>query len=144
MRNELADIEACCKHILKKGRIVLSWEWDDYIGAMLATFDVKHTDHVRGVLDNGFTSQWETREITKAPASIQRIAYGLGGLRPTQRLYVTPDAEQIMAYGAWWPWGNDETISIRVGLVLGQMDDIAAAKLHAEFIGWFSREPVRT
>jgi len=144
MRNELADIEACCKRILKKGRVVLAWEWDDYIGAVLATFNIKHAEHVRDVLDNSFASQWDDRDIVRAPASIQLIAHSLGGLRPTQRLYVTPEEERIVAYGAWWPWGDEETISIRIGLVLGRMDDMAAAQLYAEFISWFTGEPART
>ncbi len=144
MRNELADIEACCRRIVEEGRIALAWEWDDYISAMLAAFNVKHADHVHGVLDSNFASQWDHREIVRAPASIQRIAHRLGGLRPTQRLYVTPEQERIVAYGAWWPWGNDQTISIRIGLVLDHMDDMAAAQLHAEFISWFTGEPVST
>ena len=73
-----------------------------------------------------------------------QIAHTLGGLRPTQRLYVTPEQERIVAYGAWWPWGDDETVSIRIGLVLQEMDDMSAAQLHAEFINWFAREPVTT
>ena len=140
MRNEMAEVEACCKQIMKDTRALLTWEWDEYIRAVLAKFDGKHSDYIDRILSSCFVSKWEVRDIAKAPASVQQIADTLGGLRVTQRLYVTSSEDKITAFGAWWPWGDGQTISIRIGLVLKGIEDLDATHLHKEFVAWFTGE----
>lgn len=138
MRNEMAEVEACCRQIMTDTRALLAWEWDDYIGAALAKFNVKHSAFVERVLDKCFASRWIDADIAKAPASVGELADSLGGLRKTQRLYVTSSEDKITAFGAWWPWGDGQTISIRIGLVLKEIDDAAADRLDKEFVAWFT------
>ena len=140
MRNEMAEVEACCKQIMTDTRALLAWEWDEYIGAVLAKFDLKHANYIDRILSSCFASKWTAADVAKAPASVRRIADALGGLRETQRLYVTSAADKITAFGAWWPWGDEQTISIRIGLVLKKIDDLSAARLHDEFVAWFTGE----
>jgi len=40
----------------------------------------------------------------------------VGGLRQDQILVATEPSESLMSYGLWWPWGDDVTISFRIGL----------------------------
>ena len=138
MEHELAHIEACCRRIIDQTAAVLSWQWDDHIGAMLATFSIEHADHVSRVMDDSFASLWDVSSIVDAPAPVCEIAESLGGLRATQRLYMTPADEGAVAFGAWWPWGDGETISLRIRLVLGQIEDARAEQLGQEFVGWFT------
>ena len=65
----------------------------------------------------------------------------IGGIRSTQQLFTTQLEQDVMSYVAWWPWGDGQTISIRVGLVLsGTIPDVDAASLQREFVGWFTGE----
>ena len=140
MRNEMAEVEACCRQIMTDTRALLAWEWDDYIGAVLSKFNVKHSAYVGRILDSCFASKWIDTDIAKAPASVRELADSLGGLRETQRLYVTSSEDKITAFGAWWPWGDGQTISIRIGLVLKEIEDLDATILHKEFVAVFTGE----
>ena len=137
MEHDLAYIEACCRRIIDQAAAALSWQWDDHIGTMLATFSIEHADLVTRVLDDTFASLWDESSIVDAPGPVRQIAESLGHLRAGQRLYMTPAEEKAVAFGAWWPWGNGKTISLRIGLVLGRMEDVRAERLGQEFVGWF-------
>ncbi len=133
VRPELGEIADCCKGILEETTGVLTWAWDDYIGAMLAVFKVGQAKKIAAVLDKQFTSRWDCNTIEKAPKSVQEIAKGIGGLRETQHLLATRPEQTLMSYGAWWPWGDGETISIRIGLVMTGVSDYDVGIFNAEF-----------
>ena len=140
MRVELAEIEQCCQGILEETADVLTWDWDGYIDAMLAVFQLDQTEAVGPVLDKYFTSRWDEDSVPKAPQSVQEIAEAAGGIRRTQHLFTTRPEQSVMAYGAWWPWGDGETLSIRIGLVLKGVSDYDADVFHREFREMFLGE----
>ena len=138
MRNELAGIENICKAILSETEGLLSWTWDDYVGTMLAPFNMDDATRVAEVLDESFASKWDFKSITEAPQSIRDIATKIGGIRQTQHLFTSESDQNIMAYGAWWPWGNGETISIRIGIVTQGISQYDAKAFKDEFTSWFT------
>jgi hypothetical protein len=88
-----------------------------------------------------FASVWDFTSVAHAPAVVKDIAESAGGLRQSQYLFVTAVEESIVAFGAWWPWGDWETISLRMGLVIPRdMDNHDAAVLIKEFCDIFPRE----
>ncbi len=138
MRNELAEIESCCKGIVAETTGLVTWEWDDYIGAFLATFPPDLVPQIETICDKYFVSSWGTASLDKIPPSVLAIADSLGGLRNTQRLLVTRPGEFVMAYGAWWPWGDGKTISLRIGLVTDKVPEHAKDEFFKEFSEWFN------
>jgi hypothetical protein len=138
MRNELSEIESCCKGIITETSGLLTWEWDDYIGAFLATFPPDLAPQIETICDKYFVSRWGTASLDKIPPSVLAIADSLGGLRNTQRLLVTRPGEFVMAYGAWWPWGDGKTISLRIGLVTDKVPEHAKDEFFKEFSEWFN------
>jgi hypothetical protein len=138
MRNELAEIESCCKGIITETTGLVTWEWDDYIGAFLATFPPDLVPQIETICDKYFVSRWGTASLDKIPPSVLAIADSLGGLRNTQRLLVTRPGEFVMAYGAWWPWGDGKTISLRIGLVTDKVPEHAKNEFFKEFSEWFN------
>jgi hypothetical protein len=138
MRNELAEIESCCKGIITETTGLVTWEWDDYIGAFLATFPPDLVPQIETICDKYFMSRWGTASLDKIPPSVLAIADSLGGLRNTQRLLVTRPGEFVMAYGAWWPWGDGKTISLRIGLVTDKVPEHAKDEFFKEFSEWFN------
>ncbi|MDP6636957.1 MAG: hypothetical protein QGG42_18815 [Phycisphaerae bacterium] len=141
MRNELAEIEGCCKGILTETRGLLQWDWDNYVGAFLATFGSDKAQQVNTICERYFMSQWDTGSLSKIPPSVLAIAESLGGLRSSQRLFATRPGEYALAYGAWWPWGDGKTISLRIGLVTHNVPDHARYEFFTEFCGWFTPQP---
>lgn len=137
MRNELAEIEICCKGIVAETSGLLNWEWDDYIGAFLATFTPEQAQQVETVCDKYFMSRWDVASLAKIPPSIMEVAESLGGLRASQRLYVTRPGEFVISFGAWWPWGDGKTVSLRIGLVTDKVPEHAKDEFFKEFSEWF-------
>lgn len=137
MRNELAEVEVVCRNVVEQSG--LEWSWDDYVGAMLATIPSDQSDRFADLLVQSFSSRWNSKEAAKAPAEVKGLIDTLGGIRETQHLFVTNPDRYVMAYGAWWPWGDGQTISIRIGLVLSnKIPEIDQKKFDEEFRTWFA------
>jgi hypothetical protein len=134
MRNELSEIEIVCQNIFDQTDDVLRWQWDEYVGAMLATFKLPEVRTVFAACDSSFASVWDFESVADAPDVVRDIIEMAGGLRSSQYLFVTAVEEPIVAFGAWWPWGDWETISLRLGLALPRsLDDHHAELLVDEF-----------
>ncbi|MCP4376457.1 MAG: hypothetical protein GY794_09815 [bacterium] len=137
MRNELAEIETCCRGIIKETGELLLWEWDDYISAFLSTFSIGQSEQIETICDKYFMSRWDRSCMPKIPPAVMSIAETLGGLRSAQRLLVTRPDQFVMAFGAWWPWGDGQRISLRIGLYTHRVPEHAREEFLKEFSGWF-------
>ena len=60
--------------------------------------------------------EWTSKSIAGAPTQARELAETTGGVRPDQRLYTMDQLGRIVAFGLWWPWGDEITISLRIGL----------------------------
>jgi hypothetical protein len=67
--------------------------------------------------------EYTTATLNSATPELRELAARTGGLRAGQLLLVGGPVGGITAFGLWWPWGDGETISMRVGLL-----DIDAAR----------------
>jgi hypothetical protein len=54
--------------------------------------------------------------LASAPEAVRAVAEQTGGIRPDQLIFSAEPFGYNVAYGLWWPWGDDVTISLRVGL----------------------------
>jgi hypothetical protein len=77
----------------------------------------------RNAVNSVFKAQYTHRSLSKAPATIHEISEASGGLRPDQMIVTSDTIGGLMAFGLWWPWGDDVTISFRVGLVGSRASD---------------------
>lgn len=137
MRNDLADVEACCRGVIEDGADIFQWEWDDYIGSMLTVISSASVPEASRILDSWFFSRWDPSTLSSAPDRVQTIADALGGLRPKQHLLVSEVDPHVMVYAAWWPWGDGDTVSIRIGLVTTNIPPYDSRALWQEFLSWF-------
>lgn len=55
--------------------------------------------------------------VSKAPAQLRDAVERSGGLRTGQTMFAAGPHGDLYALGLWWPWGDAETISMRVALV---------------------------
>lgn len=81
-----------------------------------SSFSVDLEKDARSAVTRVFKFQWNARTARTAPEVVQEIGELVGGLRSDQILVSTEPNESLMAYGLWWPWGDDVTISFRIGL----------------------------
>jgi len=61
-------------------------------------------------------NEWAPATISRAPHPLREIATRTGELRTGQLILVSQSEGAAFAYGLWWPWGDDITTSIRIGL----------------------------
>ena len=140
MRNELADLELYCNEIISQTAGKLSWQWDGQIGAMLAVFDKSGAKEMYQIMHDFFSAAWNSQSVSEAPDSVQDIADNLGGIRQGQYIFTSQPDETAMVYAAWWPWGDGQTISLRISLKLGSVSNYDQAMFMEEFKGWFLGE----
>ncbi len=108
--------EALCGDLAEALVEILEWKWDGRFGTALAEFLLDQKGSVLGILDRYLVSQWDSATIGDAPEVAQKVKRHLGGLMPGQLLFVSDVSDDSPIYCAWWPWGNGQTISIRIGL----------------------------
>lgn len=92
------------------------FSWDSRLNCVASSFSTQLESEARAAVAKSFKFQWTSRTLRSAPEIIQEVADQVGGLRQDQLLVAMDPNETLMAYGLWWPWGDDVTISFRVGL----------------------------
>ena len=132
-----SDIENVCREFFMAFQGVLSWKWDSRFETALAEFSVDNKGSVREILGRYLNIAWDSSNIPKAPDAVQMIASRLGGLRSGQLLFASDSSQKAFVFGAWWPWGDGKTISIRVAPFVTGLSDSEAAALIKHFKGWF-------
>jgi hypothetical protein len=92
------------------------YSWDSRLNCVASSFSTTLEADARAAVAKAFKFQWTSRTLRSAPEVIQEVADLVGGLRQDQLLVSMDPNEALMAYGLWWPWGDDVTISFRIGL----------------------------
>ncbi len=98
------------------------WSWDTRLSCVASSFGVDIADEAKGALDVAFVHSWTHRTLARAPSVLQQIAERTGGIRSDQILFSTEPVAGVIAFGLWWPWGDDTTISYRIGIAGGGYD----------------------
>ena len=93
------------------------WSWDPRINCVSSSFSTVLESEARTAITATFRVKYTEKSMPKAPAAVHEIAEATGGLRADQMIVTSDTVGGLMAYGLWWPWGDDVTISFRVGLI---------------------------
>jgi len=93
---------------------LLNWSWDGRFGTALAEFPIEQKERVLGVLEELLVSRWDSAGIADAPSVVRSLVSRLGGLMSGQLLLLSDPGSDSFLYCAWWPWGNGQTISVRL------------------------------
>ena len=101
---------------LKKGWPTRGWTWDSRIGCVTSSFTVEQEQQARVAVGQALPAQYTHASILRAPPSLQELVDRAGGLRPNQLVLALGPTAGLLVFGLWWPWGDGETISFRLGL----------------------------
>ncbi|MDY6950453.1 MAG: hypothetical protein SWE60_03000 [Thermodesulfobacteriota bacterium] len=139
MSNIWADgeLESLCEKLFKATQGVLTWSWDEQLLAALAQFSVQDAHKVSGLLDPVMDARWDAQDIDKAPWIVRQLAKEMGGIRSGQLLFTTDASKKVFLFGAWWPWQDEKTISLRIGAQWTGLSDSEAAEVLASFKACF-------
>ncbi len=127
--NQIVDIEQTCRNFIEAFEGTLSWQWDSRFETILAQFEIADKEKIEIVLNQFMNISWNNENISEAPESIQNLISFLGGLTPGQFLLTTDPEKDALLSCAWWPWGNGQTISIRVAPTINEVSTIEKEEL---------------
>jgi hypothetical protein len=108
------------------------WSWDYRLNCVASSFHVDLTRDCESALLGSFADVYDQRSLDRASDNIIEMAEAAGGIRPDQRIYVMRSTGRLMPYALWWPWGDEITVSLRVGLS-GYVGDPDFQRLQLEF-----------
>jgi len=92
------------------------WSWDGRLSCVASAFAVEQTNEANSALTPTFPNKWTHRTLPSAPPLVQQVAERSGGVRSDQLIYATNPNAGAIVYALWWPWGDDTTITLRIGI----------------------------
>ncbi len=101
---------------LKRGWPTRGWTWDSRVGCVTSSFTVEQEIQAKAAIAEAMPAQYTHSTIARAPQSLQDVVERAGGIRPNQLVLALGPSAGLLIFGLWWPWGDGETISFRLGL----------------------------
>ncbi len=92
------------------------WSWDPRLLCCTSSFTVEQEPQARKATTFALQNEWNTSTIAKSPQQLRDVVDRSGGVRQGQLVLSTGPVSGLLVYGLWWPWGDGETVSLRVGL----------------------------
>ena len=99
------------------------WSWDSRLSCVSSSFSLTVSKDARRALTSALRFRWTERTIDRAPPAVQEVAQATGGVREGQELYATEEFDGSIAFALWWPWGDEQTVSVRAGLAGARISD---------------------
>lgn len=103
----------------------------------MAEFNTDDLDKVRSILEQYLSFTWNSSNIDSAPEIVQAVNNSFGSLREGQFLLSTDTDKDGCILCAWWPWGNGETISIRIVPTCRRLSDLEKEEMSKVYRSWF-------
>jgi len=101
---------------LKAGWPTRGWSWDSRLGCVTSSFTTEQEPKARSAAREILVNEWTSTTIARAPQNVRDIAERSGGVRAGQLVFSAGPYSGLTAFGLWWPWGDGETVSLRIGL----------------------------
>ena len=81
-----------------------------------SSFTTEQEPAARTASQMALQNEWTSATIVRAPQTLRDVADRAGGIRQGQLALSTGPINGLLVYGLRWPWGDGETVSLRVGL----------------------------
>jgi hypothetical protein len=133
-------LETRCKNIYGKLSSLLFWEWDERFNIPLAEIAKEQSEKIQDILSKEFDLHWDAKTIGDSAKPIKSLVKALGGIREQQMLFATDPEAEVILFATWWPWGNGQKVSIRVGLWTHTKMTVSSIDLTMSIKRWFGLE----
>lgn len=92
------------------------FSWDSRLSCITSSFTTEQEPQARTACKLALQNEWSATTIIRAPQLLRDVVERCGGIRHGQTVLSTGPVNGLMVFGLWWPWGDGETTSLRVGL----------------------------
>ncbi len=134
--NDLLPFQEICRRICLNIPDAVIWQWDEKRQMARVILDEKDAELVFYPLFKEFQSHWNFDSTPEAAKSVSRFVDETYGLMPGQVFFTSHVLCDLVLGVAWWPWGSDRKVSMRVGLIPVNEKKIGPAMAHDCLSRW--------
>ncbi len=113
----LESFQEICRKICLNIPPGYQWQWDRERNMAVMILASDDAEMVFYPLFKEFQSHWNFTSIHEAAREVTEFVHTQFGLMPGQALFTSHMVDNLVLGVAWWPWGRDEKVSMRVGLI---------------------------
>ena len=117
------------------------WRWDKEFNLALTVIDRQDEIMVELPLTLEFADKWDFATIQDADEPIREFFQAGWGIIPGQKVFTSHPVNGNVLYVAWWPWGDDERISLRMGLMSISVEKLNPAEVKKLICDWLNLAP---
>lgn len=117
------DLRSQISGIVSRLERHVDWAWDGRFATALAELPIAKKGEILAILEESLVCQWNSGTVGDAPEIVVHLVKRLGGLMPGQLLFHSDPDSAAFLFCAWWPWGNGQTISIRMAPISRDLPD---------------------
>ena len=92
------------------------WSWDSRLNCITSSFSQDFEAKARAAVAEALQHRFTAATLATAPQRLRDVVERSGGLRSSQVAFAGGNPAGVLAFGLWWPWADQATISLRVGL----------------------------
>jgi hypothetical protein len=112
---DLESFKEICRRICLNIPAEYGWKWDQQRDMAMIILDKQDSDMVYFPLLREFRDRWNFS--TGLPEMlIATLIDNEYGLLPGQTFFASQPIGSLVLFAAWWPWGDEDKITMRVGL----------------------------
>lgn len=94
------------------------WSWDNRLFCITSSLVGELLPRAEETTSVLFPERYTVKNLSEASPEMRELVERSGGLRPNQIAFCSgPPKGGLVVYGLWWPWNDQETVSVRVGLL---------------------------
>jgi hypothetical protein len=118
--NKFAEI---CRRISLNLPPNCRWHWDERFNLALVVFEQEDYELVYLPILMEFDQRWDCFSLTGASAAVKDHADQVFGLIPGQEMFTAAggNGDGLCLFATLWPWGDDNSYSLRVGMIAPKM-----------------------
>lgn len=139
-RTDLDALGTVCQRISLNIPDNCQWRWDKEFNLALTVIDRQDEINIELPLTLEFQNKWDFASINDADDPIRDFFQAGFGVVPGQKVFTMHPINGVVLFAAWWPWGDDERISLRLGLVSVGDQPLGNAEVKGLICNWLSLE----
>lgn len=113
---DLSPFKEICRKICLNIPSSYAWQWDHKRDMAVIILDSHDAEMAFFPLFKEFSHHWNFSSSPTETPNISEWVNASYGLMPGQVFFTSHPLNDLVLFVAWWPWGRDKKVSMRVGL----------------------------
>ncbi|MDA8141693.1 MAG: hypothetical protein M0036_23865 [Desulfobacteraceae bacterium] len=115
--SHLEPFQEICRKICINIPKTYTWAWDSQRDMAVVVLEGEDAEMVFYPLFKEFRHHWNFSSAPPSTDGIQEYINDQFGLMPGQVVFTSYPLCNLVLCVAWWPWGEDQRVSMRIGLI---------------------------